>query len=353
MKSLKLICLIGCVLLIPMSNMLGQSPSKIENRKQFVNQITNKPTQKLGSLLSGYTFTKTTGTYSNLTGTISINEGELWDDFEGVISIGFDFDLFDTTIDSLFFGIGVGGLVSTAIDENFETDLLIVPFEADLIDRGDLSGTSISPISYKLDGQVGNRILKLEWKNAGFYSEGDELGTLNDFVNFQLWLYEGSNNIEMRYGPNKITNPSINYASESGPIVGLTDYGFSNTFLLSGNPSNPIVTDSLVFLTGTPPNGTIYKFSKMVSSTNNDNQKVAAKISPNPFHVSGVINLKNRNLKNGVLKITDINGRLVKTMTNLQSDEITIQRDNLVNGVYFYTLTDKTKFIESGKFMIE
>jgi hypothetical protein len=115
-------------------------------------------------------------------------------------------------LDSVYFGMGLGGLVSSVIDPNFEADYAILPFEADLIDRGELTGISQSPISYKMEGNAGSRILKIEWKNAGFVGEIGELGTLNDYVNFQVWLFEGSNDVEMHYGPNMVLNPAISYS---------------------------------------------------------------------------------------------------------------------------------------------
>jgi hypothetical protein len=62
-------------------------------------------------------------------------------------------------LDTVYFGMGLGGLVSSAIDTTFVADYAIIPFEADLIDRGELTGISQSPISYKLEGNAGSRIV--------------------------------------------------------------------------------------------------------------------------------------------------------------------------------------------------
>ena len=151
-------------------------------------------------------------------------------------------------------------MITSKVDTNF--DYGIMPFDTDLIDRGDFTGISKSPIRYKVEGAAGSRILKIEWKNVGFYEEGDFYGTLNDFISFQLWLYEGSNTIEMHYGAHQVTDPSVNYFGETGPLVGLADEALSNIYLLSGNPANPLVASSFSTLNGTPANGTIYTFTK-------------------------------------------------------------------------------------------
>jgi hypothetical protein len=63
---------------------------------------------------------------------------------------------------------------------------LIIPFGSSLIDRGFGSGNSQSPLSYQVTGNSGDQIFKIQWENAGFLNEYDALGTLNDYINFQI-----------------------------------------------------------------------------------------------------------------------------------------------------------------------
>jgi hypothetical protein len=133
----------------------------------------------------------------------------------------------------------------------------------DLIDRGYDSGTSLSPLSYKVEGNTGSRILKIEWKNVGSYDEG---APYNMFMNFQMWLYEGTNIIEYHYGPSMINNPFVFYYEETGAYIGFltiddVNYDFLNIHLLNGPAATPVLSVNEAAINGTPANGTIYRFS--------------------------------------------------------------------------------------------
>ncbi|MDB4088086.1 hypothetical protein N9544_00525 [Flavobacteriales bacterium] len=140
-----------------------------------------------------YTFSTRTGTYTNLTGATSLTNGGTWDDPQLTIPIGFNFTLFNSTISTIYiedYGLGADLTITDT-----ETGIVpfFTPFISDIIDRGydfivgDAATGGLSPISYKLSGISGSRILKIEWKNAGFYSDIDDNGISTDYVNFQLW----------------------------------------------------------------------------------------------------------------------------------------------------------------------
>lgn len=229
-----------------------------------------------------YTFTATTDDYTPLENATSLNNGELWDDPEFVVPIGFEFDLFGQSINELSLNFGVGGTVGPVPNgENFQS--LIIAYGSDIADRGLLNGESMSDIRYKTEGTPGSRIFKLEWSNAGFYYELDENQTNEDFVNFQLWLYEGSNIIEMRYGESSIADHDLVHDIPGGPLVGLLDTIIEGEFdaeighlyYLKGDTGNPGVNeidelDELFLLSsvldGSPANGQIYRFAPNVSA---------------------------------------------------------------------------------------
>ena len=341
MKKIKLI-LVPTIVMFLMITAFGQPLSKNEIRNRLKNKAANGLLESNKALGIDYIFSKTQGTYSDLVDAISINNGQLWDDPDDfVIPIGFDFDLYDITLDLLYFGIGSGGLVSSIIDADFEAEYLILPFETDLIDRGAISGTSQSPISYKLEGTIGNRVFKIEWKNAGFYDEGDELGTFNDYINFQLWLYEGTNDIEIHFGPNMITDPTINYFGETGAIIGLSDYNQDNSYLLTGNISNPTLVDTLDFLNGTPLDGTVYKFSKNSTTGIEFASTILAspKVYPNP--TNGVFTVECNKVEIRTYQITDIIGNIVQQGI-LTERTATIDLSKNLSGVYLLKIDGKT-----------
>jgi hypothetical protein len=242
-----------------------------------------------------YTFSKSTGTYQDLTGATSLNNNQTWDDPAYIVPMDFPFTMFGKTIDSLSFDFSLGGSLMgfCGSDSLYETGLL--PFEADLVDLGHFgaAGTSLSPLSYKVEqgSMPWNRILKIEWKNVGSYDDT----TYTDYVNFQLWLYEGSDDIEIHYGPSSIAVDTLFFYGESGPLVGALqmnplNFDLANINLLAGTATSPSLTDSIAFVEGAPVDGTIYKFSNQVSGMDSPNAQNILRAYPNP--VSGTLTLE-------------------------------------------------------------
>ncbi|HRK82826.1 MAG TPA: hypothetical protein PLZ12_15390 [Saprospiraceae bacterium] len=227
-----------------------------------------------------YTFSTATAVYEPLENAISLNNGELWDDPDFVVPIGFEFDLFGQSINELSFDYGLGGIVG-AVDNGENFISLLIPYGSDIADRGQLTGESKSEIRYLTEGAPGSRIFKLEWSNAGFYYEMDENETNDDFVNFQMWLYEGSNIIEFRYGESSIADPDLVHEFAGSPLVALVDTiiadgsDVASLFYLKGDPDSPSVftTNSILdlfflnsILDDSPADGQIYRFAPNVSS---------------------------------------------------------------------------------------
>lgn len=248
--------LFACILTI--TGMYAQSPSKPRHEL-----FTPKDHGGRGSGTFNYTLTVLNEAYSDLIDPISINQGEIWDDPVYVFPVDFPFDLNGNIITFLEFD-GVGAFLRSETAES-DIETYIFPFETDLIDRGSGGATSLSPISYKVEGGQGSRILKLEMKNAGSFAEFFQLGTTDMYINFQMWLYEGTNVIEFRFGENLITDPNFFYGF-GGVYVGLSDYNFVddiviNPHFLGGPASAPQLSVSDITLEGTPDDGTVYRLS--------------------------------------------------------------------------------------------
>ncbi|MDY0026768.1 MAG: T9SS type A sorting domain-containing protein [Lentimicrobium sp.] len=290
-----------------------------------------------------YSFQATTAPYANLTNPISLNNGEVWVFPDYTIPIGFNFWYFHEYIDTLYFFEESAAMLSTSnVEGGFHK--LIFPFGAMLIDRGYGTSQSLSPLSYELSGELGNRILKIEWQNVGFGFEYDAINTLNDYVNFQLWLYETSGNIEMRFGPSKIMHPEFAYIDVSGPSVALIpQYNFeedtvsSASLWLQGNPGNPVMvqTDEFTFLEGSIPPNTVFQFNKLtVGSIKNPLN--AAIVYPNPAKDYLTIRLLNNFTSLAEISISDINGRIVYQSAHNpnQTGELQVPVSALNGGVY-------------------
>jgi len=307
-------------------------------KKSFIQQ--QEPEAFITQGAFSYTFSKTMGTYENLTGATSLNNNQIWDDPNYLVPMAFSFSMFGRAIDLLSFGESLGGaLIGIANDDSLFTPL-IFPFEADLIDRGAISGTSQSPLSYKVDGTAGNKILKIEWNNAGSYDEADSLNTLNDYVNFQLWLYESSHNIEFHYGPSSIANDAIFYFEETGPIAGLLSYEqitdtITDLHLLQGPPENPTMVDAgIPFLVGTPTDGTIYKFTNQVVGMDRQKAQKSVKTYPNPVDDILTLTWAEQDIKEVVL-YNSTGKRVYEETTSFNSAKAQIDLRGFSPGLYY------------------
>jgi hypothetical protein len=213
---------------------------------------------------------------------------EMWFNEIKEIPIGFDFNFYGQTFNKV-----------TAWNESLFFDYdneshFIYPFESFLCDRGIPSPGSIalSPITYVTEGGGGNQIFKFQVKNAGFTQ-----GIADDFTNFQVWLYETSNIIELRYGETNIVSASPWQDDHTGPIVVLVESLDSELIILEGNPSapnltylNPIdSTSELLGLTSATFNGLVYRFTPTLTSIKEDLNIFEVNIWPNP--TSGLLNI--------------------------------------------------------------
>ena len=259
------------ITLLPVLNVHAQTHRKPQNR---VSQYASRGTRGSGAF--NYILTTFSEAYQNLTGATSVNNGEIWDEPEYIIPVAFPFELNGHDITQLqFYGSGAKLRSATA---DTAISALLFPFETDLIDRGAFGNVSLSPISYKVVGDPGDRIEKIEWKNAGSYYEMVDDGTLNMYINFQLWLYEGSNTIEFRFGDSDIDDPERFY--EGNLFVGLSDFNESEDdyiqpHFFAGSPFMPYLSLFEQILEGTPEFETVYKLSLnlpielVVNGTNN------------------------------------------------------------------------------------
>lgn len=250
-----------------------------------------------------YIFTAFQEEYVSLENGTSINNGEIWDDPAYGVPIGFEFELFGQPISEIYWNGFLGAIVMGTDYYSYEPGPAMIVYGSDLADRAlNTGGPSESPIVFELQGTAPNRIFKVEYQNAGFYNDFPSVS----YVNFQLWLYEGSNTIEYRYGDISVTTPVHDYgdAPKIGFFAELDFYNYTidKFYYLGGSTSNPTVeeTDDFYYyyyagtaLDGEPGNGQVYQFSlgAAVNVTFNvDMNKVIADggtVSPDGVHVAG------------------------------------------------------------------
>lgn len=276
--------------ILPYTGILGQTQKA--KKSFFQGQSVNPYTT---TAAFSYSFSKTTGNYQDLTGSTSLNNNQAWDDPDYIVPMDFPFTMFGKRIDSLSFDFSLGGSLLGYCGSDSLYQSALFPFEVDLIDLGyfGAAGTSQSPLSYKVEqgAGTGSRILKIEWKNAGSYDDT----TYTDYVNFQLWIYEGTDDIEIHYGPSSIAVDTLFFYGESGPLVGALqmnplNFDLANINLLAGTATSPSLTDSIAFVEGAPANGTIYKFTNLVASMERPMEQQILHSYPNP--VSGTLTVE-------------------------------------------------------------
>jgi hypothetical protein len=197
-----------------------------------------------------------------------------------------------------------------------------------------------SVFSFANETVGGDNIFKMQWKNMGF-----ETGDSNDFINFQMWIYENSGVIEMRYGAMSVSN-NLWENNANGPIVGLLemDNNFTNIFnrvWLTGNSQSPVETKTGTFLAmdNVPQTGTVYKFTPSSStglvsySTNN------IQVYPTVISNVGYVTIKGDFVADEVseVKIYNSLGQKVKSQT-IASNTERVELPSLANGVYWMNL---------------
>ena len=88
-----------------------------------------------------YNFTTTTAPYTDLTGAIPINNGEIWDEPVYTFPVEFPFELNGHPVATFQFNGHGSRMASTTSINNVIAELF--PFETYLIDRGTIGGVSL------------------------------------------------------------------------------------------------------------------------------------------------------------------------------------------------------------------
>lgn len=305
-----------------------------------------------------YTFSVGTNPYVELDNAIYLSpEGEVWDDPEFEFNFPFAFDYFGVNLPALTGSFGYG---AELFGTNFNLPVpVIVPVFCDPIDLGYMTDESLSSISYQVVGNSGSRILKVQWKNIGFYGQVVDDATPLDYMNYQAWFYEGSNRIEVRFGPSVITNPFEHFDNPGPSVFLISTYNFNtdqlgNSYYLYGNPANPtmdLTMDSQVLFTsnldGIPADGQTYIFTPGTpSGVGLEKNNITFSIFPNPS-TSSLNVLSSNDLEIIEIQILDISGRVVQTIFN-PAQQLNIEDLNIGH----YIIKISTQFGEyTEKFM--
>lgn len=300
-----------------------------------------------------YNFSEFQQDYQDLQEPISINNGQVWywDTFSEV-TMPFNFSVGGQPVDRFLFDDDNFVLLAPGVNyATTETGVYYLAISSLWVqDRSYSTGVSTSPISYKVEGEDGNRILKLEVKNAGL-EETLYLGISEDsfYVNYQVWVYEADQSIEFRYGEHNVTDTE--YVTEGEGI--LIGFGDNNQIsLVSGNVESPVYAeyteDTLPMdgytLNAHPANGTVYRFTPSGTASVPGFALAKMELYPNP--ASSTLYLKSDTAFSSYT-VYDVTGKIILQNNNVGSDTVTINVEGIAPGVYFVKVNNQSfKFIK-------
>lgn len=165
-----------------------------------------------------------------------------------------DYSIFGKAPSHTFEASATGGfLVSVSNDFAYTLD----PFLCDLEKRDSGSAFIVHGAVTATD-----TVMIIEWVNMGLLGH-----PVSDFVNFQLWIYNNRDVVEMRYGASEVTGNQAFQSGYNGPAINFARRhisftpAYDNTWL-KGDPNAPERTTSNAYtaLDGTPDSGTVYRF---------------------------------------------------------------------------------------------
>ncbi len=296
-----------------------------------------------------YNFSTFVEPYQNLDSTqaISLTEGIVWFSPDLYFPIGFDFDFYGLTTSNLlltsqYYGAGI---IANPDDTKDHVKMMFpcyVPIgDLALVDFPQDSQNGISTISHITEGEVGNRIMKLEWKNVGFLS-ALEKGYTDSWLNYQLWLYESDQSIEFRIGLSQI-NPEIEPIVFgdvfSGPSSALVcsfpiSWGLVDGQSLIGDPSKPDTTqysvEDVLELDHMPNSGRVYRWDPNMVSVEENETTTDLNIFPNPME--NELNFTSSSVVE-TIQVVDLTGKLVLEST-LQCRSCQVSTKDLSPGLY-------------------
>lgn len=299
---------------------------------------------------NSYTFSASQGTYTDLVNPTSLNNNQFWDwDEFGPVALPFSFSVFNNTFSHFMFSDDDFVLLDSSSLDNMESYTVLKPLVAFIQDRDITENGSLSPISYKTEGTTGSRIFKMEIKNAGLEEEYWENETLNSFLNYQIWLYEGTGKIEYHFGPSSVSNLLYLYGDDDEiySLFATETPTFFNSVFLTGLNTNPTYTENSdenlepgTGLSAIPANGQIYTFTGGTLSTENETE-ISFKLFPIP--AENELNVSLTEIADYNYAIFDILGKKVISGEMKNTNAFSIDTSNLTSGSYLIKINNTIK----------
>lgn len=281
-----------------------------------------------------YTFSTETSTYASITDGDSLR-------YNDYLRLPFTLKVYDTDYDSVyidFAGVSKNGLIASSFELNL---CYLASYE--------------SKATYKIEGTEGKRIVKIQFSSIKF--EYDSAKT--DVMEGQLWLHEGSNRLELRYGPAVIKNKKsygYNYLTEKyhdGFLCGFR--AKDGDMMLKGDPKSPDLQATIDFstLNGHPEEGRVYAFNRVASSID---EETTSRVSIYPNPSTGILNIDMAALgtdASSQLNVLSSDGRLISSFQLPTGFSVqNLDLSHLSTGLYLIELTSDNKRTQT-RFVIE
>lgn len=152
-------------------------------------------------------------------------------------------------------GLGEGGFLALTLPDGigFMDGILM---ELEPIDE-------TSRVSYAISGTPGDYVLQYQYKHHKIQS-----GPEGNYVNMQMWVFQRTGVIEVRYGPRSGNNldPFTTADGVNAGVIRLSEaFSVVEKLWLTGNPNDPTIdsaaTQDIPTLVGIPDDGTIFRFT--------------------------------------------------------------------------------------------
>ena len=258
-----------------------------------------------------YVFSQTTGTYTDLTGATVLST-DLSAPYHNYPLPG-GFKLYGKDVGN-FLQIGKSGWSITSTNDYF------MAYDPFLPAKGLAARASGSSISVKTEVTATDTIIKVEWKNVTITGHPPA-----DSLNFQMWLYKGTQAIEFRYGPSHLTN--MNDSIQITTVLLSDDFVIDyENHQITGTGTN-VVDDfdsvNLKLYDGAVPNGTIFKFTRNTAGVKASPKQLQSKVYPNPsansicLEVKGLANYSLQDLQGKTVLQGVVNNKAVVDIHHL------------------------------------
>ena len=312
-----------------------------------------------------YDFNTSFEAYEALNNPVSINNNTPWNNSSSFpVYFNFDFDIYGQNFTAV--NVMAGGGLSFPGQGNIQLRVFGHPDSGYLLEDRDQVNSS-SPISYVIEGASGQQILKIQWSNAGF-RDWCASSAPNDYVNFQVWLFEEDNHIEVHFGDyvadvGAYGMPDCNSGTDGMQFIFEYD-NCNNAFSLTGPAGLPSYDyrnhcqwQPGIHVNGTPASGVVYNLAPNGNQGAGIESLLASRLKtfPNPTNGSITIAGLDESLTINSIEIVDLAGNVCVSFDEITSinNEIHLNLLDLSDGIYLLKMIDSDGLVATKRVIKE